>query len=73
MAMWLQNLVVIVAVAGCVAFIAWQFVGTLFSRGKLGSCCAKGCSRTQAEAKGKAGEGDQRVVFLPAEFLTRRR
>jgi hypothetical protein len=65
MSLWSQHFLVLLIVAFCVAIIAVEAVRTLRGRkGKLGSCCAKGCE-TQSPAS-----NTQRVVFLPAEMLT---
>ena len=70
MTLWLQNLLVLVAVCGCSGFVLWQSVQSLRGKkSKVGSCCAKGCSDT-AKAKPPAG---QRIVFMPAELLARRK
>ena len=64
MPMWLQHLLVLLIVAGCVGVVAWQGVRALIGRrSKLGSCCAKGCETTEQPKK-------ERVVFLPSEMLT---
>lgn len=68
MANWIQHLLVLLLVIGCVAVIARQFVRTFsFKGGKLGSCCNKGCDA------GKATSPDKRVAFLPVEMLGRKR
>ncbi len=65
MALWLQHLLVLLIVIGCVAFVARQGVRSLMGRkNKLGSCCAKGCEMTTSEPK------KDRVVFLPSDMLT---
>jgi hypothetical protein len=70
MALWIQNLIVLLATGGCLAFLIHQ--GIRHFSGKksaLGSCCAKGCGAASAKTK----EGGERVVFLPVEMLGRRK
>ncbi|MGD0390791.1 MAG: hypothetical protein ABSC42_17745 [Tepidisphaeraceae bacterium] len=70
MSMWLQNLLVILAVAACAAFLARQAWRTLAGkRSKLGSCCSTGCAAHEPK---KANSG-QRIVFLPADALGRKK
>ena len=77
--MWLQHLLVLLIVAGCVAFVARQMVRTFrLKKSKLGACCAKGCAAGAANAAG-AGAGEpaksaaaERVVFMPVEMLRKR-
>jgi len=71
MSVWLQNLIVFLAVAGCLGYVGWQTTGTLFGRkGRIGSCCAKGCPTTPT---GEKKQGGERIVFLPVEALGRKR
>jgi hypothetical protein len=66
MATWIQNLVAILIVAACGVWAVWQSVKSLRGKpGKLGSCCAKGCSAQSPTAEPK-------VQFIPSEMLTRR-
>jgi len=66
-----QNLVVLLTVAICAAFVLWQGIRTLRGRGgKVGSCCAKGC---EAEQQNKPKSESNRIVFLPADMLKPRR
>jgi hypothetical protein len=66
MANWLQNLLAIAIVAACGAWAIRQSVKSLRGKpGKLGSCCAKGCSAQTPSAEPK-------VQFIPSEMLTRR-
>jgi hypothetical protein len=70
MALLLQNLLVVLAVAGCGGFLArqvWLSLGG--KRSKLGSCCSKGCG---ANEPAKPGSGE-RIQFLPAEMLGRKK
>jgi hypothetical protein len=60
MAIWLQNMIVLTAVAACGAAWLWQVVGAA-RRGK-GGCCARGCGATH-QAKTEA------VAFLSVESL----
>ena len=75
MPLWLQHLLVLLIVAGCVSWVVWQGVRTLFGRrSKLGSCCAKGCSPAQdQDAKSQQKRPSERIAFIPVEMLTRRR
>jgi hypothetical protein len=70
MPLWLQHVLVLTLVAGCVGYVAWQAVRALRGRGgKDGSCCAKGCDAPPSSTPAKSGE---RIVFLPESALTRR-
>ena len=70
MSLWLQNLLVILAVAVCGAFLARQGWRTLAGkRSKLGSCCSTGCG---AHEPNKPNSGE-RIVFLPADALGRKK
>ena len=76
MPLWLQHLLVLSLVGGCVVWVVWQGVQSLRGRrSRIGSCCAKGCSPTpdpagapSAAATAKA----EKVVFLPVEALVAR-
>lgn len=69
MPLWLQHLLVLLLVAGCVGYVGWQgFRSMLGKRSRLGSCCAKGCQTTRAQAS-----SGQKIHFLPAEMLRKRR
>ena len=71
MSLLLQNIIVLTAVVACVGYAGFQMFGTLFGRkGKMGSCCAKGCPPKPEGASGASGE---RVVFFPADALRVRR
>ena len=72
MPLWLQHLLVLLAVAGAAAYVVRQAVATLRAgKGGFGSCCAKGCgSQEKTKTTRPAAE---RVVFLPVDSLTRRR
>jgi hypothetical protein len=73
MPLWLQNLIVFLAVGGCLAYVVRQGVGTFFGKkSRVGSCCAKGCSSDAQAAKPQQGRGE-RIVFLPVEALSRKR
>ena len=74
MATWMQNLLVLLLVAGCLAVVGWQIFSTLFGgKGRMGSCCAKGCASQQPSAPQNSPAGVERVVFFPAELLGRKR
>ena len=71
MPMWTQHLLVLLIVAGCVAFVARQMVRTFkLKKSKLGACCAKGCDA--AAAGTPAERKPERVVFMPVEMLRKR-
>ncbi|MGD0462007.1 MAG: hypothetical protein ABSB74_05930 [Tepidisphaeraceae bacterium] len=70
MPIWLQNLLVVLAVAICAGFLLRQAWLALAGKpSKLGSCCAKGCG---AYGPPKPGPGE-RIDFLPAEMLGRKK
>jgi hypothetical protein len=70
MSMWLQNLLVILAVAACAGFLARQGWRTLAGkRSKLGSCCSTGCGAHEQ----KKPASTERIVFLPADALGRKK
>ena len=67
MNLWVQHLLVLTLVAGCLGVVARQGLRTL--RGKksrLGACCARGCDAGSSQSK----PGIERIVFLPSELLT---
>jgi hypothetical protein len=67
---WIQNLLVILAVAGCGAFLgrqAWLMLAG--KRSRLGSCCSKGCAAHEPPK----GDAAPKVQFLPAEMLGRKK
>ena len=69
MPLWVQNLLVILAVAGAAAFLLRQGYRTLLGRrSRLGACCDKGCATTPEPAKQPA----ERIHFIPVESLTAR-
>jgi hypothetical protein len=77
MPLWLQNLVVLLVVAACLAWVtrqAWQSLRG--RRSRLGSCCAKGCAPQQTPQDSGADKtvapAPQRVQFIPVEMLSRR-
>ncbi len=68
-----QNIIALSLVAMCAAFVLWQSIRTLRGRGgKLGSCCAKGCT-DESQEMGKKKTESNRIVFLPADSLKPRR
>lgn len=75
MAIWLQNLLVLALVLACAMFVVWQGVQSL--RGKksrVGSCCAKGCGSQSTQPDSPAAKPKaERIVFMPAEMLSRRK
>jgi hypothetical protein len=69
MPLWLQHLVVLTLVAACLAYAIYQGVRSLYGKkSRLGSCCAKGCASVQS-----ASAPSQKIHFLPAEMLRKRR
>jgi hypothetical protein len=71
MPFWLQHVLVLSLVAGCVGYIGWQALRALRGRsGKVGSCCASGCDPAAASAPAKPAA--EKIVFLPESALTRR-
>jgi hypothetical protein len=72
MSVVLQNLLVFLVVAGCVAWVGSQAFRTLRGkRSKIGSCCARGCESPQTSERSKKPAGG--VAFIPLERLSRRR
>ncbi len=71
MPLWLQYLVIALAVLGAAAYLSRQIWATLAGRrSRLGSCCDKGCGAHEQQAKPQSG---QRIAFLPAEMLGRKK
>jgi hypothetical protein len=71
MPLWLQYLLVAVLVLGAIAFLSRQIWATLMGKkSKLGSCCSTGCAAHQPSAKDST---TQRIQFLPAEMLGRKK
>jgi hypothetical protein len=70
--MFLQNLVILLLVAACLAYVGWHGAQAFLGRkSKLGSCCAKGCaSVADDQLKQKPPSPPQ---FMPIENLTRNR
>ena len=67
MHLWLQHLLVLTLVAGCLGVVARQGLRTLRGKkSKLGSCCARGCDAGSPQPK----PGVERVVFLPSDLIT---
>jgi hypothetical protein len=75
MPLYLQNLLVLLAVAACGLFLARQGWRTLAGKkSKLGSCCSKGCGANEsAKSNSTQANTGQRIVFLPAEMLGRKK
>jgi len=70
MPLWLQHTLVLTLVAACLAYALYQGLRTLFGKpARLGNCCAKGCPTTPAPNS----PATQRIVFLPADMLRKRR
>jgi len=70
-----QNLLVVLLVAACVAWVGRQAFQSLRGRrSKLGSCCAKGCAATAPPAKPTETPSlAPRIQFIPLEQLSRRK
>jgi hypothetical protein len=67
-ALWMQHVLALLLVAGCVGVVGYQLVNTLRGRkSRVGSCCATGC------AAGKKRAEAPKVVFFPSESLGRKR
>ncbi len=69
MSQTLQLIFVGLIVGGCVAYVAWQIVGTLnLRKSRAGKCCSTGCdagpNRRQPSASGAKSE-----QFIPADAL----
>jgi hypothetical protein len=72
MPLWTQNLVVILAVLGCVSFIGWHaFLSLRGHKSKLNGCgSCKSCGTTpQTQAKPASSS---RLQIIPADMLRRR-
>jgi hypothetical protein len=73
MPLWLQHLLVLLIVLGCVTFVARQMVRTFrLKKSKLGSCCAKGCDAGGATEPAAKTQPAERIVFMPVEMLRKR-
>ena len=74
MAPWLQHTIVLLAVVGSAAAVLRQAFASLRGRkGRIGSCCDKGCGSAPESSSKPAQPPANRIVFLPVEMLTRRR
>ena len=70
MPLWLQHTLVLSLVTACLAYALYQGLRTLFGKpARVGNCCAKGCPTTAAQSAATT----QRIVFLPADMLRKRR
>jgi hypothetical protein len=71
MPLWTQNLLVAIALLGCVSFIAWQAVLSLRGhKSKLNGCgSCKSCGTNEPDAKAPTVA---RVQIIPVELLRRR-
>ncbi|HZL34238.1 MAG TPA: FeoB-associated Cys-rich membrane protein [Tepidisphaeraceae bacterium] len=76
MAIWLQNLLVLLAVIACVAFTARSAILALHgSKSRLGGCgTCSGCATTPA-ANGASDSKpkNERIAIIPADMLIKRR
>jgi hypothetical protein len=68
MPLWIQHILVLLVVAGAAIVLLRQGIASVRGRGKLGSCCAKGC-----EAQVAPKRDVERIVFVPVESLSRPR
>lgn len=70
MSIEIQHILVFILVGGCVAYAVRGAVQTLRGgKSRIGGCCAKGCT----PQSGPSAKNDtEKVVFLPAEFLTKK-
>ena len=69
MSLYLQHTLVFVLVGACLTFVARQaFASLRGKRSKLGSCCAKGCEPPKPD-----NDKPERIVFLPADMLRKRK
>jgi len=72
MPVWTQNLVVVLAVLGCVSFIAWQgFLSLRGRKSKLNGCGSCSSCGTMTQTKSKPAS-TARVQIIPADLLRRR-
>jgi hypothetical protein len=74
MSPWMQDIIVWLIAAGALGFVIWQSVTALGGgKSRIGGCgSCKGCG-TRTEQPEPKPSGVQRTVFLPAEFLGRKR
>ena len=69
MPLWLQHTLAIALAAACVAVLVIGALRTLRGRTSgVGNCCAKGCESTPP-----AGRAAEKVLFIPADALRRRK
>jgi hypothetical protein len=70
MPIWVQNLLVLLAVVACVAFIGRQAIAALHGRkSKLAGCgSCKSCGPAESSEK----ETDPKLQIVPLELLKRR-
>jgi hypothetical protein len=72
----LQNLLVLLLVVACLAWVGRQAFQSLRGRrSKLGSCCAKGCATTAPPAKPteRQSPAGPSIQFIPLEQLAHRK
>ena len=68
----LQHVIVLILVAGSVAYLARGLIHTLRAkRSGFGKCCATGCDPSTSQKQ--RGATLERLAFVPVESLTRRR
>ena len=68
MPLWLQHLLVLALVGGCLTWVGYQGLRTLWGKkSRVGSCCSKGCASQTPSAS------TEKIIFLPAEMLRKRR
>jgi len=70
MSPFLQTVLVLTIVAGCAIVLGFQAFRTFSSgKGKLGSCCSKGCGAGEAS---KSAVVPKQVQVIPSDQLFRR-
>ncbi|HXE55600.1 MAG TPA: hypothetical protein VN541_21430 [Tepidisphaeraceae bacterium] len=72
MPLWSQHLLVLLAVAGCLAFVVWQAAQSLRGRkSKLNGCgTCNSCGTTPVKSQSPP---TNRVAIVPVEMLRRRK
>jgi hypothetical protein len=71
--MILQHIIVLTLVGLCLAWVGYQtFQSLRGKKSRVGSCCSKGCSTPTATMSAKQPTGE-RIAFIPADALRRRR
>jgi hypothetical protein len=72
MPLWIQNILVLSGVLGCVAFIAWQgFLSLRGQKSKLNGCGTCGSCGTTPTPPAKPASSN-RVAIIPVDMLRKR-